>query len=52
MNWEENPWRIVPYQQSWFNPRELYVVGWDPDFGGFTSYIAKGEDDEVGFIVK
>lgn len=21
--------------------------GWEPEYGGFTSYIAKGEDEEV-----
>jgi len=51
LNKTGNHWRIIPCKQSWFNPWELYVVGWGPDFGGFTSYIAKGEDDEVGFIV-
>lgn len=25
--------------------------GWEPEYGGFTSYIAKGEDEEVsGFL--
>lgn len=23
------------------------LVGWEPEYGGFTSYIAKGEDEEV-----
>lgn len=24
--------------------------GWQPDFGGFTCYVAKGEDDEVSKV--
>lgn len=23
------------------------LSGWEPEYGGFTSYIAKGEDEEV-----
>lgn len=27
----------------------LLILGWDESYGGFTSYIAKGEDEEVIF---
>lgn len=28
----------------------LLILGWDESFGGFTSYIAKGEDEEVAIF--
>jgi len=27
-----------------------WLTGWQKDFGGFTSYIADGEDEEVGHM--
>jgi len=28
----------------------LWLTGWQKDYGGYTSYIAEGEDEEVGCL--
>jgi len=27
------------------------LIGWQKDYGGYTSYIAEGEDEEVGCLI-
>jgi hypothetical protein len=40
--------RALAFQQVMFVCFPL--SGWEPEYGGFTSYIAKGEDEEVSYF--